>query len=611
MLTNIPDILKQHPNWVCWRSVIRDGKATKVPFNAQTGYGAKADDSATWTTFDNACKAADPLLGSDYDGVGFELGGTNLIGIDFDNAINHKGVIDPYALSILKLLNNPYVEISPSGKGLHAFIECNSLPEGKRKLSANHTGIEIYSGQEGGRYFTITGERVLGESIPKITDISLPYLLILQNKDKRFRALWVGDASIHDGDESTADYDLMCRLAELTRGNTVQMESYFGLSGLGQREKWTSRKDYRERTIRAALDAVRSGNGDTPVIPSAHIEFHGEPRPDPDGDYVIAPADGQEDGWFPLGDISLIGGASGTGKTTFVFEMLHHQRHGKAVLGHKTFGRLFHVLAYDRGQNAFNRTMRRLKINPADIPTTALPLAFGTEAVQNIINEIEKMKPQPEVIFVEGMDMLLDDTNKKSTVSPFMRQLQEVAAFFHIALIGSVGAPKTKRGEDYTAKRDKISGSEAWGRNCETVAVLEFVEDDDSTANRRFFTVLPRNAAAEKFDMEFVGGRLIQMAPQPEEPANHLSKNIQAAINFLGRELQNGPKIGKSLISTARDRENITRAALYDAARIMKVDTQGVIAGQSVWTLPPMNATKDTTRGVEETVSNANIDFAG
>lgn len=56
---------------------------------------------------------------------------------------------------------------------------------------------------------------------------------------------------------------------------------------------------------------------------SADIEFHTPARPDPDGEYVIAPAEGQDDGWFPLGDISLIGGASGTGKTTWIFEMLH------------------------------------------------------------------------------------------------------------------------------------------------------------------------------------------------------------------------------------------------------------------------------------------------
>ena len=457
-LVNIPARLLQYPNWVVWKNEVRDGKATKIPYDAKTGSKAKANDPDTWATFDRAFDAADPLNGGDYDGVGFELGGTNLVGIDFDNAITNKGVVDPYVLAILKLLGSPYTKTSPSGTGLHAFVECDVLPDGGRKLSQGHIGIEIYHGREGGRYFTTTGEKVLGHDVPVIADMTLPYMLIVKNKDKRFKALWLGDSSAYDGDESKADCALMGELARLTKNNAAQMEKFFGLSGLGQRDKWRDREDYRQRTIKKVLIVT---SADKPV-PTAAIEFHTPARPDPDGEYVVAPAEHQEDGWFPLGDISLIGGASGTGKTTWIFEMLHKQKQGYPVLEHRTFGRVFQVLAYDRGRNAFTRTMRRLNLLPSDIPTTALPLAFGTEAVQTIINEIEKMNPIPAVIFIEGLDMLIDDANKKSVVSPFMRQLQETAAHFHIALICSVGAPKTKRGEDYAAKRDKLSGSEAW-----------------------------------------------------------------------------------------------------------------------------------------------------
>jgi hypothetical protein len=587
MLTDIPAVLKQHPNWVCWKSIVRDGKATKIPFNANTGGMAKADDPATWTTFEKANKAADVLSGNDYDGVGFELGGTNLVGIDFDNAITNKGLIDPYALAILKLLGSPYTEISPSGAGLHAFVECDMLPEGGRKLSQGHVGIEIYHGREGGRYFTMTGSKVLGHDVLTIPDMTLPYLLITQNKDKKFKSLWLGDTSSFEGDDSSADYALMRRFANLTHNNPVQMEKFFGFSGLGQRDKWRDRDDYRQRTVKAAIDTERTGK---PVPLSAAIEFHTPAVSDPDGEYVIAPADGQEDGWFPLGDISLIGGASGTGKTTWIFEMLHKQKQKYEVLGHRTFGRMFQVLAYDRGRNAFTRTMRRLNLMPSDIPTTALPLAFGTEAVQAIINEIEKMTPIPNVIFIEGLDMLLDDANKKSVVSPFMRQLQETAAHFHIALVCSVGAPKTKRGEDYAAKRDKLSGSEAWGRNCETVCVLEFSEEDDGTAPQRELTILPRNAPAEKFTLQFEGGRLVPGQPTIDKPNDRPNPALQAAIDFLERELQDGPKIGDTLIRDAHDLEDIKRPVLFKAAKNLKVNMRDRIAGKAVWSLPEMNA---------------------
>jgi len=588
MLTDIPALLKQYPNWVVWGRPDSEGKPSKTPIDPKTGRNAKANDPSTWTTFEAAVKAADILTG-EYEGIGFELHGTDIVGIDFDGALRADGVIDPYALSILKLLGNPYTEISPSKKGLHAFVECDVLPEGGRKMSQDHTGIEIYHGKESGRYFTITGDKVVGEGIPRIADISLPYLLIAQNKDKKFKALWMGDTSGQLGDESSADFALMCRLATLTKCDPKKMEEFFGLSGLGQRDKWQDRREnYRLPTIQKAIASVTAGQPH--VKADVGIVFHTPKFPDPDGEYVVAPAAGQDDGWFPLGDISLIGGASGTGKTTWIFEMLHKQKQGYPVLEHRTFGRVFQVLAYDRGRNAFTRTMRRLNLLPSDIPTTALPLAFGTEAVQTIINEIEKMNPIPSVIFIEGLDMLIDDANKKSVVSPFMRQLQETAAHFHIALICSVGAPKTKRGEDYAAKRDKLSGSEAWGRNCETVCVLEFAEEDDGTTPQRALTILPRNAPAEKFTLEFQGGRLVPVQPTVEVEANlggRPPEKVQEAIQFLERELQdNRPKVAKILFREAREFEGITESTLRRAAKILHVDTRQHEAGKSVWVLP-------------------------
>jgi hypothetical protein len=594
----VPQKLKTLPQWVCWKYVTRDGRLTKVPFNARTGQFASASDPSTWATFSEAVAAADILGNNNYEGIGFELSGS-ICGMDFDGCIDKKGVVDPYILAILEVLGNPYTETSPSGKGLHALVECDSLPAGGRKMSQSHDGIEIYHGKEGGRYLTITGAHVLGEGVPKIADISLAYLLIILNKDKKFKAMWLGDVSAFKGDESNADFALMLYLAQVTQNDAVKMERYFSASGLAKREKW-DRKDYRERTIKAAIESNRSGK----IVPPVDLDFKTAAVPYPGREYVIAPAEGQPDGWFPLGDISLIGGSSGTGKTTIIFDMLHRQKQGFSVFEHKTFSRLFHVLAYDRGKHAFERTMYRLGMLESDIPHTALPLASGTKAVQNIIDEIEKMNPIPAVIFLEGLDMLLDDSNKKSIVSKFMRELQTVAEHFHIALLGSVGAPKTKRGEGYAAMRDKLAGSEAWGRNCETVAILEFSEDGDGTTPDRIFSVLPRNAAAERFEMEFQHGKLVCKPPSPEAetgPGLTYSDKVQVAINFLRKSLQGAAKTKEWLMTTAKETEGIKPEALFKAAKVLGVTIDGIYsAGSPVWSLPMLRAGENNGENAPE-----------
>jgi len=581
----VPELLKTTPNWVTWKDEVRDGKHTKVPYDAKSNGNhtkAKSNDQTTWTTFSEAVKAADILSGSDYDGVGFMLHG-DLVGIDFDGAL-HDGVAEPYVTAILKLLGNPYCEVSPSGNGLHAFVQCAALPPGQRKFSnGNHSGAEIYSES---RYFTVTGNHFSGSGVPKIDDISTVYFLVSQIRNDKFKKLWTGDIAEYGDDQSRADLALMDILAMMFNHDPQEVGRVFSKSALGQRDKWTGREDYRDRTIAKACGSKDESEPVGPEGPwephdspraKATLTFHSAPAPESGEEYVLDPLPGRDDGWFPVGDISLVGGKSGSGKTTVLFDLLHKQKQGYPFLGHLSHQFMFCVLAYDRKSKAFLRTIRRMRLLPTDIPVTSFPLAYGVNAVQNVIDEIEKMNPTPRIVLIEALDMLLDDANKKSIVAPFMRQLQDVAEHFQVALIGTVGAPKLRKGEDYAATRDNLSGSEAWGRNCETVAVLMLDEKDD-TAPLRELTVLPRNASAERFSLQFANGCLVLAPPKSEEEKQRKmgrpSEAEEQAERFLTRELREHPEgvADLTLIKNAKAEADISRQAMYRAADKLGID---------------------------------------
>lgn len=257
---NIPSELTTVPNWVVWKYETRDGKDTKVPYNAHDGSNAKVNDSKTWASFEIANHQADPFTAS-YDGVGFMLHGTELVGIDFDGVI-HYGKIEPFVLDILKHLGNPYAEITPSGEGVRAFVYAD-LPKGKRRFTRGKPekyGAEIYSGKEGGRYLTVTGHRIQGSgsTIPKLDNIAAAYFMVSQILNEKLKSLWMGDLSEYDGDQSRADMALLGILRDLTDGDRKQMESLFSLSRLGARSKWTERKDYRDRSIDAVLKPTKA-----------------------------------------------------------------------------------------------------------------------------------------------------------------------------------------------------------------------------------------------------------------------------------------------------------------------------------------------------------------
>jgi hypothetical protein len=90
-----------------------------------------------------------------------------------------------------------------------------------------------------------------------LSDDTLIQKATLARNGNEFKALWDGSTLGYNGDDSAADMALMNMLAFWTGGNPTQMERLFSRSGLGQRDKWRDRPDYRERTIQRAIEDAR------------------------------------------------------------------------------------------------------------------------------------------------------------------------------------------------------------------------------------------------------------------------------------------------------------------------------------------------------------------
>src|SRR5665213_650317 len=327
----IPQVLKDFPHWIVWKLEKRKGQTTKVPYDAKNGGPAKSNDSSTWAAFDTALELASDEL-TKYDGIGFMLQGTDLVGIDFDGVVKDS-IVEPYVLNILEQLGNPYSEITPSGNGIRAFVQCAALPKGQRKFpSGNHYGAEIYSGAEGGRYLTGTGRICLGgDGIPAIADMTVPEAMITQFKNEKFKQVWMGDASAYDNDNSDADMALCSMLARRLNNNPAEVEKMFNASVQGHREKWIERGDYRKRTVFKACgikpETAYGIEPAKPVSDACEPEFeadfeHEEPEVKPKS-LVYRTADTlcpKRIKWLwkdrvPLGKITLIAGNPDNGKS--------------------------------------------------------------------------------------------------------------------------------------------------------------------------------------------------------------------------------------------------------------------------------------------------------
>jgi primase-polymerase (primpol)-like protein len=130
----IPAELRTHARW------LRHDRKRPI---TTTGTPATSTDPRTWTDY-AAAKTA--TVG---DGLGFALNGDGIVCIDLDHCLE-DGCLTPSAVIIIGLLPATYVELSPSGSGLHIWGYA------QMDRARVRPGVEVYADK---RYMTVTGKR--------------------------------------------------------------------------------------------------------------------------------------------------------------------------------------------------------------------------------------------------------------------------------------------------------------------------------------------------------------------------------------------------------------------------------------------------------------------
>ena len=160
--------LKQQKIWICWkREPDGNGRMTKKPYSSY-GYrtGTSRSHKAEWSTYETAKAAADdPARG--FDGVGFILP-KGYFFVDIDHQDSDSALVT----DIRKILPT-YMEISPSGNGMHLYGRCHAekIPKSRRQDGSmklddryysknSEIGVEIYIGGLTNRFATFTGNVV-------------------------------------------------------------------------------------------------------------------------------------------------------------------------------------------------------------------------------------------------------------------------------------------------------------------------------------------------------------------------------------------------------------------------------------------------------------------
>lgn len=286
--TGLPAELKAMSSWCVWKWVTEKNKKTgederkKIPYQLDGVNKAKSNDSSTWTTFARAYAAFTETDGT-FDGICWMMPVKpgKYIFTDIDHCVT-DGIIEAWAHGVVKEFDS-YSEISQSGHGIHIIIVAKKPIKRCRK---NGSPYEIYdsvracflTGDVIDAHTTIEGrqepldalfaeifpaelERARNPQAPRtppahtsLSDETLILKATLSKGGDKFKALWDGSTLGYGDDDSAADQALCNRLAFWTGKDAAQIERLFSQSGLGKRDKWQNRPDYRERTIQKAID---------------------------------------------------------------------------------------------------------------------------------------------------------------------------------------------------------------------------------------------------------------------------------------------------------------------------------------------------------------------
>lgn len=280
-----PQELTKLNNWCVWKYQKRNGKLTKVPFNAETGEFAKSNDPNTWSSYETAIN----FTGA--DGVGFFFEPPYL-GIDIDNVEDdiyryRQGDKLDNIVSEFTEAFKTYTEVSPSGNGLHLIVK-GKIP-GERRRKGN---IEMY---DSGRFFTMTGNSIgkykevteaspqlfeeiynkyfpstsnviqhpsnnFQDNIHNLSEMEVINEIYQSKQAKVFDDLMRGNYEQHYGSHSEADMALANILAFWCAKDYTQMDSIFRQSNL-YRDKWDEKRKnstYGEQTLFKAINETHN-----------------------------------------------------------------------------------------------------------------------------------------------------------------------------------------------------------------------------------------------------------------------------------------------------------------------------------------------------------------
>ncbi len=238
------------------------------------------------------------------------------------------------------------------------------------------------------------------------------------------------------------------------------------------------------------------------------LEFEFEDRPEDLVDLehlgLPAPTKYVVEDLLSIGRVHLIGGPSGGGKTTLMFQMYEAMFKGEPFLGRRTRPVKWAYIAADRTVASVHEAMRRVGVVFPVFSLVDHDL-IDKDLIDMIMPRLtSSCGHKPDFVYIDGFTAMCPggSLNNYILVAKWLARLARYCERMGITILGACHTTKTKEGEKFLNPRQRIAGSVAWAGFSETVIIIEPPDDSKSDATR-LVSLLPRNHPAEHLTLTF------------------------------------------------------------------------------------------------------------
>jgi len=199
------------------------------------------------------------------------------------------------------------------------------------------------------------------------------------------------------------------------------------------------------------------------------------------------------DNLLPGGNLHMIVGGSGAGKTTWLFQILHQWSQGLPIAGHRSHPQPWVYISCDRGMQDTTQTLRRIGLQDWDCPVFAITDLLDLNNGINIQQILEHRAFQGiKVFIIDGLQFLLPDTrpgqSQNKVEMTWVAQLRAMYLEKGYTIIGITHRPKknvTSGSDKQNTRTDALGSASLMACAGTIVKVEEAPQDADQEADQR------------------------------------------------------------------------------------------------------------------------------